>query len=188
MLNVSLARRVGPVVLGVPGRGLPEELLPFATSVQLIPVLDRVSGLVAHDAHAFCPRRAFDVEDLVALESPKPRMRQVKRHREPRYATGGKPFVREPHVRLEYERSRIQLLVQLRDAPFQPRSLDADAEVLGPDPEQAVIAEALPRKAVHVLRSRGRATGDWRRREQGDGQRRKSGGREYLGCVSTLLL
>src|SRR4051812_12047181 len=109
--------------------------------MQLIAVLNRVPRLVPHDAHALRTRGAFDVEDLVALEAPESRMREVEGHRETGHAAGREPLVGEPHVRLEHECPRVELLVELRDARFQPRSLDGDAEVLEADPEESFVAE-----------------------------------------------
>src|SRR5688572_30860398 len=83
VLDVSLAGRIGAVVLGIASGRLAEELLPPAPALELVRVLERMAGLVSHDAHAFRTRRALDVEELIVLEAPEPGMREVKRDREP---------------------------------------------------------------------------------------------------------
>src|SRR5688572_6789522 len=123
--------------------------------MELIAVLDRVAGLMSHDAHALGARRPFHIEDLVALEASQAWVREVERDSEPGDPTGREPLVGQPDVRLEHEPARVELLVQLRDTSFEPRSLDGDAEVLEPDLEQSVVAEALPGETLHVEGKRG---------------------------------
>ena len=79
MLDVILARRIGPVVARIAGRGTAEQFLPAAAALQPVGVLDDVAGLVAQDAHAFGARAAFDVEDLLALEPHQARMGEIER-------------------------------------------------------------------------------------------------------------
>src|SRR6185503_5248400 len=128
--------------------------------MELIPVLDRVPGLMSHDAHALGARCPFHIEDLIALEAAQAWVREVERDGEPGDPAGREPLVGEPDVRLEHELSRVELLVQLRDTRSEPRSLDGNAEVLEPDLEQSVIAVALPGETLHVEGKRETGTGN----------------------------
>src|SRR5215204_3911294 len=118
-------------------------------------MLDRMPCLVPHDPHALGARCPFDIEDLVALESAEPRMGEIERHGEAGHSAGREPLVREPHVRLEYQPAHVELLVQLRDAPFQPRPLDGHTQVLEPDLEESIVAVTFPGETVHVVAKKG---------------------------------
>src|SRR5688500_10961836 len=115
--------------------------------MELIRVLDRVPGFMPHDPHALGTRCAFDVEHLIALEPSQPRVGEVERHGEARHAAGREPLIRQPHVRLEHDRAGVELLVELRDAPLEPRAFDRHPEILESDLEQTFFAETLPRES-----------------------------------------
>src|SRR5512140_281242 len=91
VLHVALARRVGTIVLGIALGRFAEKTLPFATPLQLVAVLNRVSRLVPHDARELVARAAFDVEHLAPLQPDKAWMRQVEGNRKARHTLWGEP-------------------------------------------------------------------------------------------------
>ena len=70
-------------------------------------------------------------------------MSQVKRYRKARHAVGCEPFLRQPHMRTEVERSALELAIKLFDALFQLSSADADRQVAKPDIEQLPIGHTI---------------------------------------------
>ena len=98
--------------------------------MQPIAVLDRVSRLVAEDAHALGPRRSLRLEDHAPLETDEPGMDEVERDGDAGNVAGREPFVRQPAVRAQRDLALLQLAIQVVDARFDPRAVEREAEAL----------------------------------------------------------
>src|SRR6185437_15320163 len=120
VLDMLLARRVRPILIGIRLGRAPEEVAPPASVVQAIGVLNRVSGFVPQNAHALAVRAAFQIQHLRALETHETRVSEVEWRGESRYAQRRKPFIGEPDVRLQHERPVEELAPQLVDLRPEP--------------------------------------------------------------------
>ena len=108
-------------------------------------------GFMPENSHALAFGGAFDFQHLRPLEFHEPRMSQVKWYGKARHAVGREPFLGQPDMRTEPERSRLELAVKLFDALFQLSSADADRQVAEPDIEQLSIGHPFQAKSHETI-------------------------------------
>src|SRR3954449_12403819 len=109
MQDEALAVRLRRVIVRILHVGGTEQLLTPAPLAKLVGVVDGVAGLVPKNLHAPGLVAPFDFEHLRSLEFLESRMREVERNRDAGDAIRGKPFGRQPEVRLKGEPPRIDL-------------------------------------------------------------------------------
>src|SRR5262245_5159124 len=98
VLHIPPTGGIGPVEFRILLRGLAEELLPAATTLQLIGMLHRMATLMPQDLDAFFPGAAFDLQHLAAFEPEQARMSQIEGNGNTRNAIWREPIVGEPEV------------------------------------------------------------------------------------------
>ena len=139
MLDIILAGRVWPVVTRIADRRAPEQLLPAVPALQLIGMLQHVSGLMTQDAHALRHGSAFDIDDLLALEPDQAWMGQIKRNSDSGRGVRAKPLVRDPSVRAHPNPALFELVVEFAEAALEPRAFDGHFEVPEAQPEELLV-------------------------------------------------
>src|SRR5262249_37338003 len=92
MLDEVSARGVWPIVARISLRRRTEQLLPASAAMQLIGVLQHVSGFVPENAHALRHGPALHVDDLLSLQPPQARMGKIERDRDPRRVVRAEPL------------------------------------------------------------------------------------------------
>ncbi len=180
VLDVTPARRVRAVVVGVAGRGAAEQLLPAAAALQLEGYLQRMSGLMAQDPHAFRDRAPLHVDEHLALEPHQAGVRQVEGNRDARTVVRAEPLVRDPGVGLDPELALLQLVVQALQAPLEPGPFDRDPEVFEPQLQQLLVRQGGPRKSAS--KSASGPVWHWRCVAENESARR------HLGIASAILM
>src|SRR3954451_10996925 len=129
MQHEALAVRLRRVIVRILHVGRTKQLLAPPPLAKLVGVIDGVARLVPKDLHAPGLVAPFDFEHLRSLQFLQAWMREVEGDRDAGNAVWGKPFGRQPEVRLKGESPRIDLALQLGDACFKNASFDGHAEL-----------------------------------------------------------
>src|SRR6185369_4333550 len=90
----------------------------------------------------------FDFQHLLPFEFHQPRVRQVKRDRDSRYAVRGKPLFRQPNMRFKANSPQVELVVEALDLRLQKRPLDLNGEVADAQVKQLFVAATMPGESV----------------------------------------
>src|SRR5262249_54567341 len=124
MLDITAARRIGPVIARGVFRGRTEQLLPAPTALQLVGMLHGVSRLMTEDGHALAPGAALDLEHHLLLELHQPGMGEIEGNGDAGHIRRAEPFARDPDVRPQPDAALLELLVESIDAILEPGAFD----------------------------------------------------------------
>src|SRR5215471_3932499 len=116
--HVVPASRLGLVPFRVRDTVGAEGILPAPPHMKPVRVIDRMSSLVTQDAQALAFAGPFNLKHLRTFQFHQPRMSKVKRYGEPAHAVGCKPFFRQPDMRPELQRPRLELPIKLLNPLF----------------------------------------------------------------------
>src|SRR5215475_10048092 len=95
-----------------------EGILPAPPRMKPVRVVDRMSSLVTQNAQALAFASPFNFKHLSTFQFHQPRMSEVKRYGKPAHAVGCKPFFRQPDMRPEFQRPRLELTIELLNPLF----------------------------------------------------------------------
>jgi hypothetical protein len=143
MLDEAFAVGLRGVVLGILDRRVAEQAPPLRTAPQIVRVVDRVPCFVAENAQACLGITTLHFQHLRQLQPSEAWMREIKGNGDAGDAVGREPFVGKVVMRSN-QAAGVELGVDLRDARFELRPLDGQAEVAHADLEQLVVAETGP--------------------------------------------
>src|SRR5215813_4752001 len=144
MIDVATTGWIWPIISWVAPRRWAEQLPPAAPAVQLIGHLHYMAGFVAQNAHTIRHRSPFDVDHPFALEPHQAGMGEVEGNRDAGRVVGAEPLVRDPGVRPDPQPPLGELVMEMVQAPLEPRSGDADLEILEAELEQLTVRQCGP--------------------------------------------
>src|SRR5436305_15335424 len=109
-------------------RCLPETILPFFPTRQLITVHVSVPGFMSHQLHEPLRRPPLNFEHHRALERAQPVVHQKEWNENRRDADWNEPFIADMAGWLKHQAFCRKLVVQLSDQRLQRRTLEPQSE------------------------------------------------------------
>src|ERR1700730_18210533 len=130
MLDEMPAGRVRSIIARIALRGPSEQLLPSATSLQPIGVLQHMAGFMAKNAHAFRPSTSLDVDDNFLLELNQATVGQIERDSDARRVFRAEPLARDPGMGPGPDAALFEFFMETAEAVLKPGAVDRDLEIL----------------------------------------------------------
>ena len=126
MANKVPRERNGPIVVAICAAKGTEEIAPLSRLVELVGVIECVSGLMTHVHHDFAS--VFEVVHI-ALKLSQIRVGQIKRNTDDGLARGTSPFIGEIAERAELvDALGFEFAIKLLNESFERRTLEFEPE------------------------------------------------------------
>src|SRR5215471_9811206 len=130
MLDEMPAGRIRSIIARIALRGSTEKLLPSTTPLELIGVLQHMSGFMAKNAHAFRPSTALYVDNHFPLELHQAGVGQIERDSDARRAFRAEPLARDPGMGPGPDAALFEFFMETGEARLKPGAVDRDLEIL----------------------------------------------------------